>query len=274
MSTSQAVDNSSTSSLSRRLSTAALVFAVLTIVLNIEWPIAHDQSRTTTSIAGVISFFLSSILHCAGTQTRRFTVTLLAIMPLAFIAEAVGVHTHFPFGNYAYNDLLGPSLINVPLLIPLAWVMMLYPSYLASRYLTTKPLLSIAIGAWLMAAWDLYLDPQMIREGYWTWFTSFGDATLNVPWTNFAGWFTTSALLMWLLQINSAQPPGRDNYSTTHQMPITPAAMLIWVWIGSFVANVLPFSPYLNRPGVAFSGLLGMGLVLIPWSWKLWSQRS
>ena len=256
------------------MTTAALVFAVLTVVLNIDWPLAHEQSRTATSIAGVISFFLCSALHCYGTQLRRFTITLFAIMPLAFIAEAVGVHTHFPFGNYAYSHLLGPSLASVPLLIPLAWVMMLYPSYLAGRYLSTNPAVSIALGAWLMAAWDLYLDPQMIREGYWTWFTSTGEATLNIPWTNFLGWFATSALFMWLLQRSDAPDENRDVRSTSGLMPSTPSAMLIWVWIGSFVANVLPFSPYLNRPAVAFSGLIGMGLVLVPWSWKLWSQRS
>jgi len=255
------------------MTSAALVFAVLTVVLNIDWPLAHGQSRTATSIAGVISFFLCSALHSAGTQSRRFTSTLVGIMPLALIAEVIGVHTGFPFGHYSYSGLLGPSIAQVPLLIPLAWIMMLYPSYLASRYLTTNPLLKIAMGAWLMAAWDLYLDPQMIHEGYWTWFTSAGEATFNIPWTNFAGWFATSAVFMWLLHTNDSSHELDEEHNSEH-MPTTPAAMLLWVWIGSFVANVLPFAPYLDRPAVAFTGLIGMGVVLVPWSWKLWSQRS
>jgi len=271
--TSQFVDRRPTLLISRRLTTAALVFAVLTVVLNIEWPLAHGQSRTATSIAGVLSFFACSALHSAGTQSRKFTVTLLAIMPLAFAAEALGVYTHFPFGNYAYSDLLGPSIAQVPLLIPLAWIMMLYPSYLASRYLTSNRVLSIGLGAWLMAAWDLYLDPQMIREGYWTWFTPSGEATLTIPWTNFAGWFATSTLFMWLLHKSDSPPDASSASAHSAMMPTTPAIMLLWVWIGSFVANILPFSPYLNRPAVALAGLFGMGVVLVPWSWKLWSQR-
>jgi len=254
------------------MSSAALVLAVLTVVLNIDWPLAHGQSRTATSIAGVISFFLCSALHSAGTQSRKFTSTLVAIMPLAFIAEVIGVRTGFPFGQYSYSDLLGPSIADVPLLIPLAWIMMLYPTYLASRYLTRNPLLKVAMGAWLMAAWDLYLDPQMIHEGYWTWFTATGEATFDIPWTNFVGWFATSAVFMWLLHMNDASREMNEAHNSEH-MPTTPAAMLLWVWIGSFVANVLPFAPYLDRPAVAFTGLIGMGVVLVPWSWKLWSQR-
>lgn len=195
-------------------------------------------------------------------------------MPLAFAAEAIGVRTHFPFGHYSYSELLGPSVSNVPLLIPLAWVMMLYPSYLASRYLTANRPLSIALGAWLMAAWDLYLDPQMIREGYWTWYSASGESTLHIPWTNFAGWFCTSALFMWLLHVSDASQSSTATRPGTSQMPTTPTGLLLWVWIGSFVANILPFSPYLNRPTVALTGLFGMGVVLVPWSWKLWSQRS
>jgi uncharacterized membrane protein len=256
------------------MTTAALVFAVLTVVLNIDWPLAHGQSRTATSIAGVISFFLCSALHSVGTQSRRFTKTLLAIMPLAFVAEAIGVHTQFPFGHYEYSDLLGLSIAHVPLLIPFAWIMMLYPTYLASRYLTASPFLKVALGAWLMATWDLYLDPQMIHEGYWTWFTSDGEATFAIPWTNFAGWFATSAVFMWLLHTNDASHKLAEVSTNTDHMSMTPAAMLLWVWIGSFVANVLPFAPYLDRPVVAFTGLIGMGVVLLPWSWKLWSQRS
>lgn len=259
---------------SRRLTTAALVCAVLTIVLNIEWPLTQGQSRTATSIAGVVSFFLCSVLHSAGTKSGKFTATLLAIMPLAFLVEAFGVRTHYPFGHYSYSALLGLSVAHVPLLIPLAWIMMLYPAYLASRYLTNNTVFSIAIGAWLMATWDLYLDPQMIREGYWTWFSPSGQATLNIPWTNFAGWFATSAVFMWLLHVNDPIDVRSDADPDALSMPTTPAAMLLWVWIGSFVANILPVSPYLNRPLVAITGFVGMGVVLIPWSWRLWLQRS
>ena len=36
-------------------------------------------------------------------------------------AEAVGVRTGFPFGDYSYADTLGPTVLGVPVVVPLAW---------------------------------------------------------------------------------------------------------------------------------------------------------
>lgn len=44
--------------------------------------------------------------------------------------EQVGVATGAVYGAYHYSGMLGPKLGAVPLLIPLAWFMMIYPSYL------------------------------------------------------------------------------------------------------------------------------------------------
>jgi putative membrane protein len=252
----------------------APAFAGLTIALNICWPLTHGVERQWITIAGVVSFFLSSVLSCARTQTPAFTLRLLALMPLTFIVEAIGVHTNFPFGTYTYSNQLGPMWLGVPLLIPMAWIMMLYPSYLASRALSKTPLARIAIGAWLMATWDLYLDPQMVHEGYWTWFTETGQITTNIPLSNFFGWFATSALFMWLLHTNISSQPRVVSENSPMRPLSAPSVMLLWVWIGSFVANIMPFKPYLDRPVVALTGFIGMGLVLAPWSWRLWSHRS
>ena len=40
----------------------------------------------------------------------------------------------FPYGRYEYSDALGPTLLGVPFLVPLAWLMMAWPSWvLADR---------------------------------------------------------------------------------------------------------------------------------------------
>ena len=53
----------------------------------------------------------------------------------------------------------------------------------------------------------------------------------------------------------------------------TPYALMLWVWLGSFLVNIVPVSPFFNQPTVAISGLIGMGIVLIPWSWMQWQRR-
>ena len=51
---------------------------------------------------------------------------------IGWTAEAIGSKTGFPFGAYHYTDRLQPQLLGVPLLIPLAWLMML-PARMGGR---------------------------------------------------------------------------------------------------------------------------------------------
>ena len=46
------------------------------------------------------------------------------------------MRTGLPFGDYSYAGTLGPELLDVPLVVPLAWTMMAYPVLLAARRLT------------------------------------------------------------------------------------------------------------------------------------------
>jgi lycopene beta-cyclase len=59
----------------------------------------------------------------------RTLQTLLIIAVLTWLVEAVGSATGLPFGQYSYTDNLQPQLAHVPLIIPLAWFMMLPPAW-------------------------------------------------------------------------------------------------------------------------------------------------
>lgn len=143
--------------------------------------------------------------------------------------------------------------------------MMLYPSWLISRDLFKSRYLAILSGALLMSTWDLYLDPQMVNEGYWVWFVD-GVATKEIPITNFFGWFLSTAVIFTLLSF--VLKPNSSSVSNS-----TPYALILWVWLGSFLVNIVPVSPFFNQPIVAMSGFVGMGLILIPWSWLQWQRR-
>jgi putative membrane protein len=116
-----------------------------------------------------------------------------------------------------------------------------------------------------MSTWDLYLDPQMVNEGYWVWFID-GIATKDIPLTNFFGWFLSTAIIFTLLSFVL-----KSNKSVVSNA--TPYSLVLWVWLGSFLVNIVPVSPFFNQPAVAISGFIGMGIVLIPWSWTLWQRR-
>ena len=239
-----------------------------TVFLNVLWLLGDGDFRILVTILAVTTFAFSSFFHAWSTLGRKFAFAMLAIsFPLTFAIEAIGVRTGFPFGNYSYGPDLGKQFLGVPLLIPAAWFMMLYPSFIIGRLLTKNYFLSTVIGAWLMATWDLYLDPQMVNVGYWTWFNQDNIATTEIPFSNFIGWFFSSAVIIGLLNlipITKAKDPHIR----------IPIIAVFWIWIGGFVANTVWFKPFLNQPLVGISGAAGMAVVLIPLGWVLWSQRS
>ena len=161
----------------------------------------------------------------------------------AWAIEWLGVTTGAPFGAYSYSDRLQPQVAGVPLMIPLAWLMMLPPSWaVAARILgNRRPAWAIAlIGALAFTAWDLFLDPQMVRWGLWTWTTPGGY--FGVPWTNFLGWFASAAALTLVLR---PQPVASRGLLAIY--------MLTW-WLESIA---LLF--FWGLPGPAAAGCLLMG---------------
>ena len=137
---------------------------------------------------------------------------LVAATAVAF--EAVGLATGFPYGEYSYSDALGPTLLGVPFLVPLAWLMMAWPSWLLAERLARtarRAVVRIAVAAGIFAAWDVVLDPQMVQAGYWTW--AHPEPGLpgidTVPLTNLAGWLLAGAVLMTLLDLLVDADGGR-----------------------------------------------------------------
>ncbi|AFZ68070.1 carotenoid biosynthesis protein [Deinococcus peraridilitoris] len=118
----------------------------------------------------------------------------LLLAGLAFgvglLVEVLGSRTGFPFGAYSY-DPPGPTLLGVPLLVPLGWWWM---TAAALALAGGRPLL---VGA-LLVALDLGLEPLMTRTGFWTW-SAGGGLYYGVPWVNFLGWFVVGSALAWVL---------------------------------------------------------------------------
>jgi putative membrane protein len=111
------------------------------------------------------------------------------------------VRTGLVYGPYHYSDMLGPKLGHVPVLIPLAWFMMIYPSWVTARALlrgvdTLRPagMAALAlVAAMVMTAWDTVMDPGMAAAGNWIW--EQGGAYFGVPLRNYFGWLLTTFLV-------------------------------------------------------------------------------
>lgn len=238
-----------------------LVLVAATVLGHISWILVPEWLRTPVTAASVITCFLAAATHALQQQGWRWLLPYLAItVGLGWLVEAVGTATGFPFGAYEYTDALGPRLLAVPLLIPLAWSMMAYPCLLAVRRLTPSRWRQVLVGGWLFASWDLFLDPQMVGQGYWIWERV--EVALpgipEIPLQNFAGWLAVALLLMALLQLLPVRAADER----------VPALLLAWVYL----SNVMAAAVFFGRPTVAAWGAVAMGLVMLPWA-RTWRQR-
>lgn len=150
---------------------------------------------------GVVTVFAAfSLLHAATVLGwRRALLFLFACAAISWSFEAVGVATGAVYGAYRYGDALGLKLGAVPVIIPFAWFMMIYASWIMAHVLlegASDPssaagvLARAVIAAACMTAWDAVMDPGMTRDGVWVWATA--GPYFGVPFQNFVGWMMTA----------------------------------------------------------------------------------
>ena len=238
--------------MARRLPWALLGALVL---VQVGYPLASGRVRAGLTVATVVLGCLLSVSHAAH---RKAAVALIATATLGgFAVEAIGVATGFPFGTYDYSGQLGPKLLGVPLIIPLAWTWMAWPAWLAAIRITTSRIARIALAAAGLAAWDLFLDPQMVAEGYWTWRspTPALPGVPGVPIGNYLGWLGFAILLMTALSIAGGH---RIDDPRPEDAPI----LALWLW--TYASSVLAHAVFLGLPASAAWGGVLMGAVVLP----------
>ena len=154
------------------------------------------------NIGFTLVFVLFAVLHCAWCEGWRRTGLFFAVAAVvSYLLEEIGVRTGLVYGPYHYSDQLGFKLGHVPILIPLAWFMMIYPSWAVGRALMrgvdTHSAAGIAalalIAAMVMTAWDTVMDPGMSAAGNWVW--ERGGPYFGVPLRNYFGWLLTTFLV-------------------------------------------------------------------------------
>ncbi|WP_433028213.1 carotenoid biosynthesis protein [Actinomycetospora sp. CA-053990] len=226
--------------------------------VQIAFPLTGGGTPTLTVLA-VVLFACASVVHALLTRGSGAAVGLVVVAGGGGLAaEAIGLATGLPFGQYAYTGSLGTAVLGVPLVVPAAWIMMAYPSLIVGRRLTAAlgrgRGVTTAIGAWALATWDVFLDPQMVEAGHWYWLEPWPTlpGIPGIPVSNFAGW-----LLVALLMIAALDRVLPDRHDGDDRLPLA-----LWCW--TFLSSTMAAAVFFGRPSVALVGGLLMGLVGVP----------
>ncbi|WP_036677967.1 carotenoid biosynthesis protein [Daejeonella oryzae] len=116
-----------------------------------------------------------------------FAVTFLA----GFIIEVLGVSSGLIFGSYQYGETLGFKVADVPLLIGINWVILIYSIGTSVKFLKIKNhVIRAIIGAFLLLLLDILIEPVAVKFDYWSW------EGMNIPFQNYVAWFIFSFIML------------------------------------------------------------------------------
>lgn len=167
---------------------------------------------------GQITVVLGAVAGLAFAMRAIGTRPALAVFAVTFVvslgAELCGTHFGVPFGAYAYTDRLGYKILDlVPFNIPASWFYMIVGCLaICARLLparddaTSRWWWAFVSGA-LLTAWDVLLDPAMVKTYHWVWASPdlaqapawqrvIGTPFIyGMPLTNWLGWLLTGTLV-------------------------------------------------------------------------------
>lgn len=224
-----------------RLAVGCLVVLWMTQAVTPLFERGRRQGPTTIVVVLLAAAALAATAGSVG--WRRAAAAVAAATAVGVAVEAIGIRTGLPFGEYRYTDRLQPQVLGVPVVVALAWAGMGLPAWAVAGRLVRSTPARIALGAVALTAWDLFLDPQMVAEGFWVW--PGGGFYRGIPLSNYGGWLLVSAVLMAVFAV--AAPGAQSGVAVSSYLLMA-------------VMEVLGFLFFFGDPLVALVG----GAVCVP----------
>lgn len=216
-------------------------------------PRGGPERRALSSVVVVGMAATTAVNAAARWGPARAATALGAVTATAAAVERFGTATGVPFGRYEYSPALRPQVGRVPALVPLAWFAMAVPAREVAHAVAgarSTAVTRVFVGAAALTAWDLFLDPQMVGEGYWVWARR--GRYRGIPLGNYLGWFVTGLAVMGILE--RALPTSDSSHDSSRRADASLVAT--YGFVG--VMETVGFARYFRDPVVATIGGIGM----------------
>ena len=128
-------------------------------------------------------FATGAVLWLHPGKDRNFYFFCLMAFGAGFWAEVWGVNSGILFGVYSYGAVLGPAMLDTPVLIGVNWLLLTYLFGQALHGLPQPAWAKAMLMGLLMTGLDALMEPVAMRLGFWAW----PGGVVNGQ--NYLGWF-------------------------------------------------------------------------------------
>lgn len=124
----------------------------------------------------------------------RFFTAMGVVFILSYVVELLKVHIFFHENIFIFGDSFGPILLNIPMLIGLCWVTLLYICAAIVERLKTNTVMKILAASGLVVFFDIVVElvAHKLDLWYWMW---------EIPIWNYLIWFVAALVMFTIMKL-------------------------------------------------------------------------
>lgn len=157
---------------------------------------------------------------------KGMAVFMAVCLAVGSLFESISLRTGFPFGRYTFTAVMGPKVLQLPVLLALAYVGVGYAAWVVATLIVgarahTRAGLVVVpcVAAAAMTAWDMAMDPVWANiDRAWVWFD--GGGWFGVPFRNYFGWLLTTWCFYQIFAAWLARQPRRVRMAQWNRLAV------------------------------------------------------
>ena len=124
-------------------------------------------------------------------EIKPLFILIAGVFVCGYMVEVLGVKTLQIFGNYAYGKTMGLKIADVPVLMGVNWVLLIFSiGQMVKDFKIRNSIIASLVGATILVIFDFFMEPVAMKFDYWQWYNKI------IPFQNYVAWFIVSVILL------------------------------------------------------------------------------